>query len=100
MRESHLRVHASEQSHNGKSQQASREVLGRASFSYFQLPTDKSLFSFYCGAFPGRKAGLSGEKPAVYVDLNTPNAFDKPRFSLENFLPLALENSRVHLVWE
>lgn len=62
LRESHLRVHASEQSHNGKSQQASREVLGRASFSYFQLPTDKSLFSFYCGAFPDKQRNMKPHK--------------------------------------
>uniref|UniRef100_A0A8C6GTZ5 Predicted gene 973 n=1 Tax=Mus spicilegus TaxID=10103 RepID=A0A8C6GTZ5_MUSSI len=62
LRESHLRVHASEQSHNGESQQASREVLGRASFSYFQLPTDKSLFSFHCGAFPDKQRNMKPHK--------------------------------------
>ena len=74
MRESHLPVHASEQSHNGENAQASGKVLGRASFSHPQLPSDKSLFTFYCGAFPGRQSGLNREKPEVYVDLNTTNA--------------------------
>ncbi|XP_028621565.1 uncharacterized protein KIAA2012 homolog [Grammomys surdaster] len=62
LKASRLRVHASEQSHNGKNQQTSRKFLGRASFSHPQLPSDKSLFTFYCGAFPGRKAGLNDKQ--------------------------------------
>ncbi|XP_031223477.1 uncharacterized protein KIAA2012 homolog isoform X5 [Mastomys coucha] len=61
-RESHLHVHASEQRHNGKSQPPSRKVLGRASFSYPQLPSDKSLFMFYCGAFPDNQRNVKPHK--------------------------------------
>ncbi|XP_021054828.1 uncharacterized protein KIAA2012 homolog isoform X2 [Mus pahari] len=58
-----VRVHALEQSHNGRNQrQTSREVLGRASFSYFQLPTNKSFFKFYCGAFPDKQRSVKPHK--------------------------------------
>ncbi|XP_052048940.1 uncharacterized protein KIAA2012 homolog isoform X3 [Apodemus sylvaticus] len=62
MRESHLPVHASEQSHNGENAQASGKVLGRASFSHPQLPSDKSLFTFYCGAFPDKQGNTKSHK--------------------------------------
>ncbi|XP_060224403.1 uncharacterized protein KIAA2012 homolog [Meriones unguiculatus] len=59
--ESHLRVQASEESHNGRTRQASR----KARISHLPLPSDKSLFTFFCGAFPGRKAGLGHKQGNV-----------------------------------
>ncbi|XP_051010490.1 uncharacterized protein KIAA2012 homolog [Acomys russatus] len=50
--ESHVHVHASEESHNGKTQRASWKALGRARIGYPQPSSDKPLFTFYCGAFP------------------------------------------------
>ncbi|XP_063123678.1 uncharacterized protein KIAA2012 homolog isoform X4 [Rattus norvegicus] len=62
LRESRLRVHASEESHNRKNRQASRKVLGCASFSHPQLPSDKSLFTFHCGAFPDKQGNMKPTK--------------------------------------
>ncbi|XP_076787969.1 uncharacterized protein KIAA2012 homolog isoform X11 [Arvicanthis niloticus] len=64
LKESRLRVHTSEQNHKAKDQQqqASRTVPGRASFSHPQLPSDKSLFSFYCGAFPDKQGNMKLHK--------------------------------------
>ncbi|XP_055471807.1 uncharacterized protein KIAA2012-like, partial [Psammomys obesus] len=56
--ESHLRVQASEESHNGRTQQASR----KARISHPPLPSDKSLFTFFCGAFPDKQGNVKPHK--------------------------------------
>nr|XP_021510048.1 uncharacterized protein KIAA2012 homolog [Meriones unguiculatus] len=56
--ESHLRVQASEESHNGRTRQASR----KARISHLPLPSDKSLFTFFCGAFPDKQGNVKPHK--------------------------------------
>ncbi|CAH6791677.1 Gm973 [Phodopus roborovskii] len=56
--ESHLGVHASEKSHNEKTQQASRKALGCARIGHPQLPSDKTLLTFYGGTFPDKQGNI------------------------------------------
>ncbi|VTJ74727.1 Hypothetical predicted protein [Marmota monax] len=63
--EDRLHRHASEESHNEKTQQTSKKALGHAYVSHSWLLSDKSHMIFYGGAFPNRKADLSEEPPRV-----------------------------------
>ncbi|XP_057614279.1 uncharacterized protein KIAA2012 homolog [Chionomys nivalis] len=60
--ESHLHVHAPEESRNEKTQPASRKALGRAHISHLQLPSDKDLFTVYSGAFPDNQGNTQPHK--------------------------------------
>nr|XP_040150652.1 uncharacterized protein KIAA2012 homolog isoform X3 [Ictidomys tridecemlineatus] len=60
--EDHLHIHASEESHNEKTQQTSKKALGHAYISHSWLLSDKSHMTFYGGAFPNRKADLSDKQ--------------------------------------
>ncbi|ERE81092.1 hypothetical protein H671_2g8397 [Cricetulus griseus] len=58
--ESHLGVHTSEESHNEMTQQASRKVLGHARIGH--PPSDKTLVTFYNGAFPDKHGSIKLHK--------------------------------------
>ncbi|XP_004674882.1 PREDICTED: uncharacterized protein KIAA2012 homolog [Condylura cristata] len=58
--ENHRRIHASKESHNEMAQQTSRRAFGHAHFHHSWLLSDKAHVTFYGGAFPNRKANLSG----------------------------------------
>uniref|UniRef100_A0A8C0JP35 KIAA2012 n=1 Tax=Canis lupus dingo TaxID=286419 RepID=A0A8C0JP35_CANLU len=60
--ENHHRTHTSKESHNEKIQQTSRRAFGHAHIDHSWLLSDKSHITFYGGAFPNRKADLSGKK--------------------------------------
>ncbi|XP_059134430.1 uncharacterized protein KIAA2012 homolog isoform X1 [Peromyscus eremicus] len=60
--ESHLHVHASEESHNAEPQQASRQALGCARLGHLQLPLDNSLYAFSGGAFPDKQGNVKPHK--------------------------------------
>ncbi|XP_041503073.1 uncharacterized protein KIAA2012 homolog [Microtus oregoni] len=60
--ESHLYVHTSEESHNEKTQPASRKALGHARISHLQLPSDRDLFTVYSGAFPDNQGNMQPHK--------------------------------------
>ncbi|KAL6088848.1 hypothetical protein STEG23_000709, partial [Scotinomys teguina] len=60
--ESHLHVHASEESHNAETQQASRQALGCAHLNHLQLPGDNSLFTFHGGTFPDKQGNMKPHK--------------------------------------
>ncbi|XP_029420517.1 uncharacterized protein KIAA2012 homolog [Nannospalax galili] len=60
--ENHLRIHASEESHNEQTQQASEKALGRVYIGHSRLLSDKPHITFYGGAFPNRKADLSDKQ--------------------------------------
>nr|XP_042116242.1 uncharacterized protein KIAA2012 homolog [Peromyscus maniculatus bairdii] len=60
--ESHLRAHASEESHNAEPQQASRRALGCARLGHLQLPRDNSLYTFSGGAFPDKRGNTKPHK--------------------------------------
>ncbi|XP_021119281.1 uncharacterized protein KIAA2012 homolog isoform X2 [Heterocephalus glaber] len=60
--ESHLPVHASEESHNEKTQQTSRKALRCAHIGPSWLLGDKSNIIPYGGAFPSRKTDLSNKQ--------------------------------------
>ncbi|XP_058434133.1 uncharacterized protein KIAA2012 homolog isoform X3 [Marmota monax] len=60
--EDRLHRHASEESHNEKTQQTSKKALGHAYVSHSWLLSDKSHMTFYGGAFPNRKADLSDKQ--------------------------------------
>eukprot|EP00069_Balaena_mysticetus_P020812 bmy_02979T0 len=67
----HRCIHASKESHHENTQQTSRRALGHARIDHSWLLRDKSHTTFYGGAFPNRKADLSGKKPNVLlVDLD------------------------------
>ncbi|XP_033620430.1 uncharacterized protein KIAA2012 homolog [Fukomys damarensis] len=59
--ESHLPVHASEKSHNEKTQQTSRKALRRAHIGPSWLLNDKSNIIHCGGAFPSQKTDLSNK---------------------------------------
>ncbi|XP_075812090.1 uncharacterized protein KIAA2012 homolog [Microtus pennsylvanicus] len=60
--ESHLHVHTPEESHNEKTQPASRKALGRAHISHLQLPSNRDLFTVYSGAFPDNQGNTQPHK--------------------------------------
>nr|XP_027797743.1 uncharacterized protein KIAA2012 homolog [Marmota flaviventris] len=60
--EDRLHRHASEESHNEKTQQTSKKALGHAYVSHSWLLSDKSHMTFYGSAFPNRKADLSDKQ--------------------------------------
>ncbi|XP_048664280.1 uncharacterized protein KIAA2012 homolog isoform X1 [Marmota marmota marmota] len=60
--EDRLHRHASEESHNEKTQHTSKKALGHAYVSHSWLLSDKSHMTFYGGAFPNRKADLSDKQ--------------------------------------
>ncbi|KAM7316157.1 hypothetical protein ACRRTK_024837 [Alexandromys fortis] len=60
--ESHLQVHAQEESHNEKTQPASNKALGRARISHLQLPSDRDLFTVYSRAFPDNQGNTLPHK--------------------------------------
>uniref|UniRef100_A0A673SWM0 KIAA2012 n=1 Tax=Suricata suricatta TaxID=37032 RepID=A0A673SWM0_SURSU len=60
--ENHHRILTSKESHNEKIQQTSRRAFGHAHIDHSWLLSDKSHITFYGGAFPNRKADLSGRQ--------------------------------------
>ncbi|XP_027629416.1 uncharacterized protein KIAA2012 homolog [Tupaia chinensis] len=63
--ENHLRVHASKESHNKKTQPTSRKAAGRAHIDHSWLLSDQSHVTFYGSAFPSRRADLSDRQGNV-----------------------------------
>uniref|UniRef100_A0A8C9A5A0 KIAA2012 n=1 Tax=Prolemur simus TaxID=1328070 RepID=A0A8C9A5A0_PROSS len=62
--ENYLRLYASKESHNEKTQKTSRKSFGHASVDPSWLLSDKSHVTFYGSAFPNRKADFS-DKPGT-----------------------------------
>ncbi|XP_052605511.1 LOW QUALITY PROTEIN: uncharacterized protein KIAA2012 homolog [Peromyscus californicus insignis] len=61
--ESHLHVHASEESHNAEPQQASRQALGCARLGHLQLPLDNCLYAFSrCSSLPDKQGNMKPHK--------------------------------------
>uniref|UniRef100_A0A2K6UXU6 KIAA2012 n=1 Tax=Saimiri boliviensis boliviensis TaxID=39432 RepID=A0A2K6UXU6_SAIBB len=63
--ENHLRLHASKESYNEKTQQTFRKAFGHGHMDHSWLPSDKSHITFRGGAFPKRKADLSDKQREV-----------------------------------
>ncbi|EHB15491.1 hypothetical protein GW7_04151 [Heterocephalus glaber] len=87
--ESHLPVHASEESHNEKTQQTSRKALRCAHIGPSWLLGDKSNIIPYGGAFPSRKTDLSTSKnPTQMMRLGSLTLLSKATaISVPDFLP-------------
>ncbi|XP_037590769.1 uncharacterized protein KIAA2012 homolog isoform X5 [Cebus imitator] len=63
--EHHLRLHASKESYNEKTQQTFRKAFGHGHMDHPWLPRDKSHITFCGGAFPNRKPDLSDKQRNV-----------------------------------
>ncbi|XP_033086574.1 uncharacterized protein KIAA2012 homolog isoform X2 [Trachypithecus francoisi] len=63
--ENHLRLYASKERYNEKTQQTSRKAFGHGHIDYSCLPSDKSHITFCGGTFPNRKADLSDKQRNV-----------------------------------
>ncbi|EHH21588.1 hypothetical protein EGK_04693, partial [Macaca mulatta] len=63
--ENHLRLYASKERYNEKTQQTFRKAFGHGHIDYSCLPSDKSHITFCGGTFPNRKADLSDKQRNV-----------------------------------
>uniref|UniRef100_A0A2K5VE72 KIAA2012 n=1 Tax=Macaca fascicularis TaxID=9541 RepID=A0A2K5VE72_MACFA len=63
--ENHLRLYASKERYNEKTQQTFRKAFGHGHIDYSCLPSDKSRITFCGGTFPNRKADLSDKQRNV-----------------------------------
>ncbi|XP_032134528.1 uncharacterized protein KIAA2012 homolog [Sapajus apella] len=63
--EHHLRLHASKESYNEKTQQTFRKAFGHGHMDHPWLPSDKSHITFCGGTFPNRKPDFSDKQRNV-----------------------------------